>query len=199
MKRVAVVAEGSTEYNFVQDVLRCELKNVDVVVRDMRGGGISVPSVLRRILPLLHGKFDCVTTMVDFYKFANPGRNKSAEDIEGELAKNAAQNKRGGGPVFLPYVQKHEFESLLFADRDAVSEYLGLSAAQHKKLNAVKGKPEDINHDAPPSKRLIGIHGEYNKAVDGIEIVRNIGLAKIARECPRFGKWLSRLKKIAKQ
>ena len=198
MKRVAVVVEGSTEYNFVQDVLRREFKNVDVVARDMRGGGISVPSVLRRILPLLHGKFDCVTTMVDFYKFANPGRRSDADDIQRELAKAVGTNNRGGA-VFLPYVQKHEFESLLFADRDAVSEYLGLSAAQHKKLNAVKGKPEDINHDAPPSKRIIGIHGEYNKAVDGIEIVRNIGLAKIARECPRFGKWLARLKKIAKQ
>ena len=199
-KRVAVVTEGKAEYNFVRRILRHELKDADVIARNMRGGGISVASVLGYIRPFLHEKFDCVTTMVDFYKFANPGRSKSAEDIEGELAKNAAQNKRGGGgPVFLPYVQKHEFESLLFADRDAVSEYLGLSAAQHKKLNAVKGKPEDINHDAPPSKRIIGIHGEYNKAVDGIEIIRNIGLAKIARECPRFGKWLSRLRKIAKQ
>lgn len=198
MKRVAVVVEGSTEYNFVQDVLRCELKNVDVVVRDMRGGGISVPSVLRRVRPLLSGKFDCVTTMVDFYKFANPGRKSGADDIQRELAEAVEQNNRGRS-VFLPYVQQHEFEALLFADRNAVCAHLYLSAAQCGKLNAIKGAPESIDHDTPPSRRLLDICPEYKKTADGIEIVRNIGLAKIARECPRFGKWLSRLKKIAKQ
>ena len=197
-KRIAVVTEGETEYDFVRRVLRHELKDVDVIARNMRGGRISVQYLLGDIRQLLYDKFDCVTTMVDFYKFANPGRKSGADDIERELAKAVEQNNRGK-TVFLPYVQKHEFEALLFADRKAISEHLKLSAAQRKQLNAVKGKPEDIDRDMPPSRRLLDICPEYEKTADGIEIVRKIGLAKIARECPRFGKWLSRLKKIAKQ
>ena len=197
-KRIAVVTEGETEYDFVRRILRHKLKDVDVIARNMRGGRISVQYLLGDIRQLLYDKFDCVTTMVDFYKFANPGRKSGADDIERELAKAVEQNNRGGA-VFLPYVQKHEFEALLFADRRAISERLKLSAAQCKKLNAIKGKPECIDHDTPPSRRLLDICPEYEKTADGIEIVRNIGLAKIVRECPRFGKWLSRLKKIAKQ
>ena len=195
-KRIAVVVEGRTEYNFVRNVLRYELKNVEVIARNMRGGSISVPHVLKYIRPLLYDRFDCVTTMVDFYKFANPGRKSGADDIQRELAEAVEQNNRGGA-VFLPYVQKHEFEALLFADRKAISERLKLSAAQNKKLNAIEDKPEDIDHGMPPSRRFMDIYPEYEKAVDGIEIIRKIGLAKIARECPRFGGWLGELRRIA--
>ena len=198
-KRVVVVTEGDTEYDFVQRVLRSELKNADVIARNMRGGSISVPYVLKYIRPLLYDKFDCITTMVDFYKFANPGRGNSADDMQRKLAAEVEQSNRGSRTVFLPYVQKHEFEALLFADRTAMSKCLDLSAAQHKKLNAIKGKPEDINHDAPPSVRILGIHGGYEKVINGVDIVQEIGLVKIAHECPRFGEWLAKLRKIAEQ
>ena len=196
MKRIAVVVEGRTEYNFVRNVLRHELKNVEVIARNMRGGSMSVPYVLKYVRPLLYDRFDCVTTMVDFYKFANPGRKSGADDIQRELAEAVEQNNRSGA-VFLPYVQKHEFEALLFADRKAISERLKLSGAQNKKLNAIEDKPEDIDHGMPPSRRLMDIYPEYEKAVDGIEIIRKIGLVKIAGKCLRFGGWLGELRKIA--
>ena len=198
MKRIAVVVEGRTENNFVKNILRHELKDAEVIARNMHGGNISVPHVLKYIRPLLCDKFDCVATMVDFYRFTNPGRKSGADDIQRELAEAVGQNNHGK-TVFLPYVQQHEFEALLFADRGAVCAHLDLSAAQRGKLNAIKGAPENIDHDMPPSRRLTDICPEYAKAVDGIAIIRKIGLAKIARECPRFGGWLAKLKKIARR
>lgn len=201
MKRVAVIVEGDTEERFVNHVLRDELAGVALIPLNLSGGAVSMHYMLGSIVPLMYERHACVTTMVDFYKFKNPARKSGAEDIERELAEAVEEKVRhsrtGSRTVFLPYLQKHEFEALLFADREIMAECLGLSGAQRRKLTAIKGNPEDIDHDHPPSKRIIDIHRKYEKEINGVEIARKIGLAKIARECPRFGGWLAELRKIA--
>lgn len=203
MKRIAVVVEGDAEERFVNQVLRDELAGAMLIIQNLSGGAFSKHYMLKSITPLMHEKYACVTTMVDFYRFKNPGRKSEVGDIERELAGAVEEkirgSRKGSRTVFLPYVQKHEFEALLFADREIMSECLGLSAEQNKKLKAISGKPEDIDHDCPPSKRIIGIHPKYQKGINGIEIAQKTGIPKIARECPRFGGWLAELKKIARR
>lgn len=198
MKRIAFVVEGATEEFFVNRILRGELTNAELTVVNLKGGGFSLPAMLRHITPLLYAKFSCITTMVDLHRFRNPGHKSDANGIQREL-EDAVNAVNRSNTMFLPYVQKHEFEALLFADRQAISGHLQLKAEQHKKLQSITGAPEDINHGKPPSKWLGNIYSRYDKLIDGIEIARNIGLPKITRECPHFAGWLVKLKEAAKQ
>lgn len=197
MKRAAIVVEGETEMDFVEHVLQREITEMHFAVINMRGGNISVERLHENIKPLLPSKFACISTFVDLYKF-DGSDGGGAEGIEDALMERVRPMKPQG-TEFLPYVQKHEFEALVLAGKEVVSEHLALQPAQRKQLNAIVVAPEDINHKSPPSKHIVGIHPRYNKRIDGIEIIRKIGLAKVADKCPRFDRWLSRLREIAKQ
>ncbi len=196
-KRVACVVEGETEQDFVSGVLQSELAGLHFSVVNLRGRRIALDRLIGSIKPLLSSGFACVTTLIDFYGFKDPDASDSAEALEKKMRGEINPFLRYG-TQFLPYVQKHEFEALLFSDKEAMAEHLRLTGAQRGQLNKIKGCPEDINHDAPPSKQILQIHRRYHKRIDGIEIVRKIGLAKIEGQCPKFANWLAKLREIAK-
>lgn len=193
-KRVAIVVEGETERDFVRHILQHEITEIDIAAINLGGGNISVGRLHESIKPLLPSKFACISTFVDLYRFAGSDGG-SAEGIEDALRDKVRPMKQKG-TEFLPYIQKHEFEALVLAGKEVVADYLNLQSAQRKQLDAITA-PEEINHKLPPSKFLIDIYPPYNKRIDGINIIRKIGLAKIARECPRFGGWLGELRRIA--
>ncbi|SFQ30978.1 protein of unknown function [Roseivivax halotolerans] len=100
---------------------------------------------------------------------------------------------------FIPYVQMHEFEALLFSDVEVISSLIG---DEHlPKLWEIRNSyetPEDINNGAltAPSKRLISIHSGYNKVVNGELISEGIGVDKIRKECPGFDVWLKSIERL---
>ena len=101
----------------------------------------------------------------------------------------------------LPYVQRHEFEALLFAD---VAAFLSLDADAESvgRLQGVRSQfdtPEDINddRDTAPSKRISQVV-PYNKAADGPIVAAEVGLEKMRAACPRFGAWLARLEALGR-
>jgi len=97
---------------------------------------------------------------------------------------------------FIPYIQKHEFEALLFSSNvgfinlfDAPT-YTKTAQIIHDYEN-----PENINSrpELAPSKRLIAIMGSYEKVFEGNMIALEVGIDAILEKCPRFKSWIDKL------
>ena len=102
---------------------------------------------------------------------------------------------------FFPYIQLHEFESLLFSDINEIVKadpewnqrealISSLSRIVNQYLN-----PEEINNspDTSPSHRLVKILNlpKYRKVLHGTAIAKNIGIENIRQKCKHFDEWCS--------
>jgi len=97
----------------------------------------------------------------------------------------------------IPNLTLHEFEALLFSQPEEFS-YCNLSGSQLGQLQQMRDEvetPEHINNNphTAPSKRILRIHPQYNKVLDGYNIANNIGLHAIRQECKHFDSWVRQL------
>ena len=219
--RVNILVEGFTEETFVRDLLRLHLaahgvyataRSVETASR--RGihfrGGMSRYAKARRDIArwLAEDRSAYLTTMFDLYRLpvdfpgysdasniVNPYRK--ARHIEAALADDVAEAR------FIPHVQLHEFEGLLFSDVQAIDSVLSTLGAQSRlkdlaQIRASVGSPEEINDgaDTAPSKRLITLYPPYDKVVFGSLIAERIGLAKMRAECSHFDAWMAALERL---
>jgi hypothetical protein len=105
---------------------------------------------------------------------------------------------------FVPYIQMHEFEALMFSDPLMLADTLyhpDLAPDFQAILNSVGGDPEAIN-DAPdtaPSKRIATLIPGYDKILCGNLVADVIGLDKLRTSCSHFNAWLLRIEAVAKQ
>ena len=166
------------------------------------GGNVSVQR-LAWYMARLYGSHNAVTSLVDFYGFKQRG-SASADELETKVRDQVRKNIRRGWDErkVLPYVQRHEFEALLFADVDAFSS-IDVGAEGVGRLRGVRSQfdtPEDINddRDTAPSKRISQLV-PYDKAADGPVVAAKIGLEKMRSTCPRFGKWLEQLEALGRE
>ena len=151
----------------------------------------------------LHRSFDTVTSLVDFYGFRDKG-NRTVDALEEHLAREIETRVSDARRVF-PYVQRHEFEGLLFSDATAfraVAHMTGMTDPDIEALAAVRRQfatPEDINDgsDTAPSKRIKHMVPRYRKSLHGPLVARAMGLPTIRAQCPRFDAWLKRLEGLA--
>jgi hypothetical protein len=176
-----------------------------------RGGLFDFARPLRDIKQWLVQDRDAyVTTMFDLYGLPSdfPGlaaskrfRNSyhKVEHLEEEMA-TSVNNRR-----FIPYIQLHEFEGLLFSDVTAIDDALSIlesrsSLDQLRNIRASFASPEEINDGmtTAPSKRLLNLYSSYDKPLFGPLIAERIGLETIRRECQHFNAWLSRLETLAR-
>ncbi len=124
-----------------------------------------------------------------------------AVSVEGQTEEEFV--KRVLAPHLMPkaYVQRHEFESLLFADIRAFATLSRDAPQPVDNLRTVRAQfptPEDIN-DSPataPSKRIVAVLPRYRKRIHGPDVAERIGLNAIRAECPRFHDWLTRLESL---
>ena len=200
MIRLAIVAEGQTEAEFTKGVLAKHLRplNVEPTPVAMRGN-VSVQRVAQYMADL-YRSHNAVTSLVDFYGFKRKG-NASADELETKIRDQVHKVVRRGWDErnVLPYVQRHEFEALLFTDVAAFSS-IDVDEEAMGRLQAVRSQfatPEDINdhRDSAPSKRISQVV-PYNKAAEGPVVAAEIGLEKMRSACPRFGAWLTRLEAL---
>ena len=101
-----------------------------------------------------------------------------------------------------PYVQRHEFEALLFSDAGAFSILPYAANDAVDALLSIRSRfntPEDIDDspDSAPSKRIKALIPRYGKVTDGALVAEEIGLEKIRAECPGFAAWTARLYSLA--
>ena len=198
MIRLGISVEGATEREFVSRLLRPHLAQFGLTVTavDLRGN-VSLDKI-RGVLPALLGGFQFISTLYDFYGFK--GRDeRSIEQLETAIGELVAVEQR---MRFIPYVQRYEFEALLFAVPQQTVAWLQGSAAQLEEMQlAVKrsGSPELVNDsfETSPSHRMEKLFAGYDKKLHGPEIVEVAGLAAIRKECLRFDVWVAKLEQLA--
>lgn len=218
MARLIIVCEGQTEQEFCNDILQPHLIQFGIVVQNptikkTAGGIVNWASLKHQIET--HLKQDptaFVTTLIDFYGIhanhnypnwlqANQHNNKNiGMDLmeQGMLASIPAQLQQR----FIPYIQLHEFEGLLFCDINVFDN--GFEENEFLDYNYLvqtlndNQNPELINDSSitAPSKRLLKIIKDYSKITHGCLIAQDIGINKIRAKCPRFNKWIDDLEHI---
>ena len=214
MIRLCVICEGSTEAEFVRSCLEPHLRAFDIVTYPsllktrpgkQGGGRVTVERVARHLQHEYHGS-DHITTLLDLYGFADSqGRTKA--QLESDIVSEARRLIKPFDPqVVIPYVQRYEFEGLLFSDIEQFQWVLdGWNKKIRAELLAIRhafATPEDIN-DSPetaPSRRILKIfsQGQYSKVEHGPMIASEIGLAQIRAACPDFNEWICRLELLRK-
>lgn len=221
MTRVYVVVEGATEESFVREVLApilwpSELYIIPIILGSpgQKGGRTSYSRVKKDVVVLLkqHRTAYC-STMLDFYGLGKgfPGMplppdlanlDKVAR-IEQAVKEDIAAKVPDLRPDirFLPYLQLHEYEGLLFSDHEAFASGIKQShlASRFKAIRDEFSTPEDINDDpnTAASRRVLGVYPSYRKVVDGTLAARAVGVASMQQECPHFREWVQRLQALA--
>ncbi len=216
MKTVYIIVEGQTEEKFVKDLLYdyfitfniCTIPIIFSTKREasggkFKGGGVNFDKLKNEILKISQ-KNSLITTMIDYYGIDEnfPGYKESlkltnyqdkAKCIENEIAKINRNN-------FIPYIQMYEFEALIFSDIDKV-EYINNERVLLNNLKSdvsIFNSPEEINNskNTAPSKRLLQYYPNYKKTIDGIVILKEIGIDNIKSKCKHFSDWIDKIKII---
>ncbi len=217
MIRVNVVVEGQTEAAFVGNVLAPEFWNKHVYLTPVlvgrpghKGGRVSYDRVSHDVLALLKQQRTAYcTTMVDLYGLGPgfpgnppPGRLSSQElvrQIEAAFKRDICERVPEFRPDlrFIPYLQLHEYEGLLFSDPTtfAVGINQGHLAREFQRIRDGFGTPEDINDspDTAPSKRVIAVYPGYRKVIEGTQAAARVGVAAMRAQCQHFREWLEAL------
>jgi Domain of unknown function (DUF4276) len=217
MIRVNVICEGKTEYTFVNKLLFPHFMPLGILVIPIDIGGANrYQKIKKDIVGLLNYEQDAyVTTMIDFYgmnqRFPQyeyeSGLNKPSiekvEAIELAIKNDILSEATVHNTKFMPYVQLHEFEALLFSEPETLQDWLSIErkipANSFSNIRNAFDTPEDIN-DSPqtaPSKRIIAIASSYEKPAEGVSVASEIGLDKMRSECPHFNNWINQLEKLA--
>ena len=221
IQRVVALVEGRTEELFVREVLGpwLDARGIVITAHQMgrpghRGGIGEYPRAQREILNwLCRDRFSILTTLFDFYGMPDswPGRvhagrlayPENALWVEKEIHEDIGLclGSRFPRERFLPHVQIHEFEALVFADTEVLCDVL-----RAPEMLGVVGdirrdypNPELIN-DSPetaPSKRLMRIFDDYRKAIHGVIATKRVGLPALRRVCPHFNQWVVKLENLA--
>ena len=207
--RLAVCVEGQTEEEFVKAVLDAHLRPLGVEPAPILigagvgegGGNVTVKRLTSDMVRLYHSH-DAVTSLVDFYEFQRKG-NRTVEALEEHLVEKIREAVGDGwdeNRVF-PYVQRHEFEGLLFSDVNVFAAQVDFPDGCVTALQVVRDQfttPEDINDNprTAPSKRIASLIPRYNKRLHGPLLAAEIGLDRIRGECRRFDAWVTRLESL---
>lgn len=220
MIRLNIIVEGQTEETFVNKMLRPHLGTLDVFAsarcvetgrkrgRIFRGGMISYVKAKKDIALWMKqekGKEVRFTTMFDLYRLPDdfPGLEEAKQKIDPYKKIEVLEEKLGADIAshrFIPYLQLHEYEALLFSGLDKFQHYY---IEQRSQLTALKQdvygitNPELINENpaTAPSKRIIKYLPSYEgeKPSAGPIIAEHIGLQEIRSKCQHFNAWVSQL------
>lgn len=219
MVRIVIVCEGQTEEEFVRSVLAPHFVHLQLYLegqtistsRGHKGGGLSYERVKRHLCATLSQKsVDFVTTFFDFYRIDTqfPGFDKSHKESQlgqklqilyDQLHNDIIQETGCRPNRFLPYIQSHEFEALLFSDVSIITEHESRWSIANKDLHNICKEvdtPEHIENPAIHLKDKLH-HPDYRKTRHGPVIAQKIGLHEIQTKCPFFAKWLQQIRQLA--
>jgi len=210
-KVVCILVEGPTETEFVNSSLYPYLlKNGVSVVRPIgietspgfKGGDVRYETRYKpNILKLLRGTEDLlVTSLIDFYrlrsdfpKFQDAKKVTNVNERVGFIEKACCEDIND--ERFVPYIQLHEFEGLLFTKPNGFEQIADISNRNLRELKQIiidYPNPELINEgpDTAPGKRLSKLIPDYSKPLYGNFIALENGFDIILEKCPRFKNWV---------
>lgn len=209
-KIIHILCEGQTEQGFVEEVLRPYLQDKGITgvksilittnkKKNARGGMLTYNHALTDLKLLQQTKIDgeyerhIFTTIFDLYALPDdfPGFKK-IETINDPYAKVSHLEEAFADKIedkrFIPYIQLHEFEALLFCGIKHITKlYPGCKKRCEQLTQDLQkvGNPELINNspETAPSKRIIKAiegdkktHYNYNKPQAGKFVTKEIGI-----------------------
>lgn len=214
-KVLNILVEGPTEKEFVSNLiypylLNKGISNVRTITIEtspgFKGGDVRYEARYKRnIQNILRGQEEILaTSLIDFYRlssdfpnytrslqFSNPGER--VDSIEKACYEDIGDSR------FIPYIQLHEFEGLLFCAKNGFEQlFPDLSQGSKNELLEIVDQfpnPELINErpEYAPSKRLLRLIPSYQKPLYGSMIALENGFDVIMEKCPRFRNWIETL------
>ncbi|MFZ4475057.1 MAG: DUF4276 family protein [Saprospiraceae bacterium] len=184
MKNLHIIVEGSSEENFVNDVLMKHFAALDIFVsarkiqtgwdrinnKPAKGGLLKYIKFKNDVLRWIEsdrGRADTFyTSFIDLYAFPKDAESPYTQQIQDIVnpyekitALEAAIRQDINHPTFIPYVQLHEFEALLLVEPDRLLTMYpdGQTGITRLKRDIGQTNPEEINESpqTAPSIRII--------------------------------------------
>lgn len=231
MKYLQVIAEGHSEEEFVRKVLTLHLANFNVFVSCQRvhtggskthpiKGGLGKVPKYRPVIRALERWIEAdrnrknvyYSTMLDLYAFPKDSESPYSVKIQNIqdkylriMALENAMFEKHGHPGFIPYVQMHEFETLLLADIDCLKAMYPDRKKQIELLKkSIAGTNIELINDGPstaPSKRIIAAIPDHEgqKSTVGSIVVQDIGIQVLKQKCQHFNEWITKLEGLGEQ
>ncbi|WP_027848181.1 DUF4276 family protein [Marinospirillum minutulum] len=220
---INVVVEGPSERAFINSVVAPMLGsqgiyiNASVVGRSgHKGGNIKFDRMFTDIRNYLKQQnTTLVTTMIDYFRLDPdwPGmaeiskREAGGEKVELatklDILQTATTKKlkeklpdvKHLEKRFIPYIQMHEFEALLFSSPSILANKIEITEEKLQSIIRKYETPEHINTNPEyaPSKLITRLctNYSYKKRRHGLMISQEIGLSLIRQKCKLFNNWLN--------
>lgn len=216
-----MVVEGQTEESFVRNVLAEELWGSNVHPTPIlvgtpghKGGRTSYARVKRDVLVLLkQDRGAYCSTMIDLYGLGPgfpghppPGHLSNIEKVrhvEQAVKENICEEipDLRAYRRFIPYLQLHEYEAILFSDPAAFATGINHPDLQRQfqRIRDEVESPEDINNDpeTAPSKRVLAVCPNYRKIIEGTQAAAAVGIPIMREKCQHFREWIESLEELA--
>ena len=226
-KIIHVLCEGQTEQGFVKEVLKPYLllngvtavKSIMVQTNkklNARGGLVCYKHAQTDLQIQMASNRDTeyqrhiFTTMFDLYALPNNFPDYDAcVRITDKYRRVSSLEKAFSLDInnarFIPYIQLHEFESIVFCGLDYLKDlYTGCERKCDSLFTAMRmiGNPELINDkpETSPSKRIINAieskqkpFYSYNKPRTGKYIASKVGIDILRSLCPHLNDWIQQL------
>lgn len=212
MKTVIIICEGETEEEFCKTLLSVYMQeycNIRIEVR-LLGGNCNwqrIKDWAEKALKQQKNAF--VTTFFDYYGVKTkefPNWKETVEINKANVRERIEILEKGMLEEidsdlryrFIPYIQLHEFEALLFNNIEVFDNNFKQSEFNRVKLLDVLNKfpdPELINQkrETSPSHRLERIITSYDKIIYGNMLVEMIGIKQIRQKNIHFNNWIEQL------
>jgi hypothetical protein len=211
-----IIVEGDCEVLFVKQILAPHLGSFGVFARAIpvhtssvqRGGMTSFDRAKADIQAALK-QDGFVSTMFDLFRLPTtfPGLKTAPTTLSAKLLhlKNALADEIDDWR-FIPYLQAHEFEALLFCQPETldgtVCRALPNCTSQLVALNQIVAafeSPEHINGqpETAPSKRLEKLYRGFRKTIHGVAVLRQTPLPVLRQKCQYFDAWIGKLETLA--
>jgi Domain of unknown function (DUF4276) len=228
MANILILVEGQAEESFVKGLiapylLEFGLYATPIIITtkenpkgtNIKGGGTHNSNayqklIRKQVLDLLKDANAYVSTFFDYYGLPTDFPDLKICKNKQNLGLNIYQRVEGlekafasdiDNQRFIPYIQLHEFETLLFTDIRGFEYSFGDTPSKVKQIQAIINQfsnPELIN-DSPqtaPSKRLLEIFPNYQKVVEGNVVALENSIENIISKCPHFEAWITQLKNL---
>lgn len=226
-KVLYIVVEGYGEQDFLTQTVAAHLgtKSVEAHVvlvgkPGHKGGVRPWPQVCSQVCSFLkmhrQDRPVYVSLMFDYYRLESqwPGFQQAQAQPGGPAGKAQciqtalytcvcqALNNSFNPLQFIPYIQMHELEALIFAEPAKLSVDFPDKVLEIERLSrSVAGmNPETINSGPTthPAARIINEIPEYEgrKRSAAANVLAAVGLETLRQRCPLFGTWLSALETI---
>lgn len=225
-----ILCEGPTEATFASKVLAPYLRVYSIYVKTVilytskskgtHGGVTNYAKIANNLHSMFAGmqnspnETHIVTTMLDLYGiptdipgYVEASHHQNPYDKVACIEQGFAENI--GNRLFIPYIQLHEFETLLFSD---ISKLAFVYPEAQREIDQLKadtdgigdGNPELINHgvNTAPSKRMIKCLANkynYDKVRSGASVASQITLPIILNRCAHFREWVERIIALSDQ